>query len=171
MRPLVGVLGELLLLSALVASLFTVRVSVLATAFLFLIVQVLSGFLIHCPAHYVVGRLLGIRFREIRLGRTTMAKALPPALRRLASFVPVLSLFVYRKTLREAGASRAKAMYLSGVTASIVSEFAFAAAATFCGNFPATLLTWAYALGHLVSDLALSPKSGDVMRARIVANR
>jgi hypothetical protein len=44
MRPLVGVLGELLLLSALVASLFSVRVSVLVNAFLFLIVQVLSGF-------------------------------------------------------------------------------------------------------------------------------
>ncbi len=153
------------------ALLVSVRLAWPFEALLLLLAQALTGFLVHCPAHYLVGTILGMRFRSIRVGHTSLANALPPGPRRLALLLPVLSLAADRESLRGAGPARLRAMYLSGVTASVSAGFAFAVAATMSGDFLAAFLTWAYALAYLATDAFLSPEWGDVRRAKMAARR
>ncbi len=169
-RPAYGVLGEVLLLSLIVVVLRPFGISGPIGALALLVAQALSTFLIHCPAHYATGTALGIRFRSLKLGRSSLGRSLPGPLRGTARLVPVLSLSVDSESLKKAGPARAKAMYLSGVGASVVTAFLFAAWSSQGPNLFASLVAWTYALGYFVSDLALSPKSGDVMRARLVTS-
>ena len=143
----------------------------LAGAVLLLVLQAATTFLIHCPAHYLVGGVLGIRFNRISLGPSTITNALPPSLRGLGRVVPVFRLSVNKETSRAASPGRLKAMYLSGVTASAGSSAVIAVAVTLTGTVLASTLTWSFALLYLFSDVFLSPKGGDVMRARMASER
>ncbi|HMD79160.1 MAG TPA: hypothetical protein VKF39_04160, partial [Nitrososphaerales archaeon] len=126
MRPVLGILGEVIILAGIAwTGYFIPRGS---SYFLYVVVaELLATYLIHCPAHYVVGRTLGIRFVSMRLGRTTLAKALPPQLSRFARLLPILTLSTDRSTLSRTGKGGASAMYASGTVASVLSAFIVAA--------------------------------------------
>lgn len=134
-------------------------------AVVLLAVQAMAAFLVHCPAHWIIGSVLGVRFRRISLARSTMAAALPAPLEPIAGLVPVLRLSV--KDRGRSSPSRLRAMYLSGAVASVGTALVIAAAVTLTGDVIASVLTWAYALFYFASDILLSPKGGDLMRARL----
>ena len=167
MRPVVGVVLELIALAFILLGTAAVP-SGLGRDFYLLVAQFVTAYLIHCPAHYAVGRLFGIRFRSISLGRTTLVRALPPAFKRLGRLLPILTLALERSSLPSIAKSRIKAMYLSGTIASSGSAIAFAATVTATETWLASILTWALAFAYLLFDIVFSPKSGDVMRARKV---
>jgi hypothetical protein len=131
-----------------------------------LLVQVLTTFLIHCPAHYIVGRALGIRFRRISLGRSTADRVLPESLKRIGSLIMVLTLSVDPESRKRSRPSHLRAMFLAGVTGSVVGAVTFAYAVSLTGNLLAGLVTWAFAIAYLASDVLFSPEAGDMMRAR-----
>ena len=131
-----------------------------------MVAEFLATYLIHCPAHYVVGRLLGIRFASMRVGRTTLARALPPRLSGFAQLFPIFTLRTDKQSLANAGKDRASAMFASGTIASILSAFAVAAWVTPGSSLPLFVASWAVAVGYLTFDLVFSPRSGDLMRAR-----
>ncbi len=131
-----------------------------------LVAQFLATYLVHCPAHFIVGRLAGIRFRGIRLGRTTLARALPPSLKGVGRLLPILTLSIDKTSLTAVPKPRIKAMYYSGTVASSGSAVVIAALVTLSGSWLPSALTWALAIGYLLFDLVFSPKSGDIMRAR-----
>jgi len=133
-----------------------------------LIAQLMATYLVHCPAHFVVGTAVGVRFRELRLGRTTLARALPNRLKGVASLLPVLTLVTDRGSLVRVSRRGLAAMYASGTVASTASAFAIAAACTLAERPNYYLLTWAVALAYLAFDVVFSPKSGDLKRARAV---
>jgi len=165
LRPVLGVLGELVVLVGVASAGCFVPGGLLY--FLYVVVsELLATYLIHCPAHYVVGRVLGIRFVSMRLGRTTLAKALPSRLSPLAGQLPVFTLSTDRATLSRAGRGRASAMYASGTVASVLSAFVVAACVTPRAPVTLTIVTWVIAFGYLAFDLVFSPRSGDLMRAR-----
>jgi len=66
---------------------------------MFAIAQFVATYLVHCPANYLVGTSLGIRFRGMRIGRTTLAQVLPGRLAGIARLVPVLSFSTQRDPL------------------------------------------------------------------------
>lgn len=159
-------------LAALAATLYVVGlrpIGGLFGAILLLALQAATAFLIHCPAHYVVGYSLGIRFRRVSLGSSTIADAFPPSLRTLGRLLPVLRLSVNRESMRTVSQRRLKTMYLSGVVASVGSSIIVAAAITLTGDILASVLTWSYAMFYLCSNIFLSPKAGDLMRAKMVS--
>ena len=166
MRPVVGVALELVaMVGVLTAAGLLVGWHPLSILVV-LAAQAVTTVLIHCPAHYVVGRALGIRFSRIRLGRSTMGGALPGPLRRVGALMVVFSLSVDPASKQSVPRGRLRLMYLSGVAASVSSAFALAAAFTLVGDAFAAPVAWLFALAYLATDVALSPKAGDVSRAR-----
>ncbi len=165
MRPAIGISLELALLASVLA-LSTVLPSGPVYDLYILVAQFLTTYLIHCPAHFVVGRLAGIRFRSIRLGRTTLARALPPSLRGVGRLLPILTLSVDKTSMAAVPKPRIKAMYFSGTVASSGSAVVIAALVTLSGSWFPAALTWGLAIGYLLFDVVFSPRSGDIMRAR-----
>ncbi|MBI3841335.1 MAG: hypothetical protein HY297_05235 [Thaumarchaeota archaeon] len=165
MKPVLGISLELLALACALALSLVVPLG--AVRYLYIIAaQFLATYLIHCPAHYVVGRALGIRFRSIRLGRTTLVKALPDRFKSLGRLFPILTLSTERSSLARASRLRAGAMFSSGTVASSGSAVVIAAAVSPYGDVVATLLASAFAAGYLTFDIVFSPRLGDLMRAR-----
>ena len=58
-------------------------------------------------------------------------------------------------------------MFASGTVASVSSAIAIAIAATLAEPPVYAALTWAVAVGYLIFDAVFSPRSGDLMRARL----
>ena len=131
-----------------------------------ILVELASTFLIHCPAHYIVGSALGIRFTSIRLGQTTLAKVLPQTLSRVTSLIPILTLSTDKASLARVSRPRRAYMYASGTVASAVSTLVIATAATLVEPLTYELLAWLLAIAYLAFDVVFSPRSGDLMRAR-----
>jgi hypothetical protein len=167
LKPSLGVTAELFAL--LVLSWLSLLIPGGAIYALYvLIVEFLATYLVHCPAHYVVGTMLGIRFRAMRFGRTTLAEALPPRFSRVARLIPIITLATDRSSLSRAGGRRAAAMFSSGTVASVLAAFAVAASVTPSGSAYLVIAAWAVAIGYLAFDAVFSPRSGDISRARKV---
>ncbi len=167
MRPVIGISLELLALACIAAIAGAVPSGSIYDIYL-LVAQFLATYLIHCPAHYVVGRFAGIRFRSIRLGRTTLTRALPARFKSLGGLLLILTLSTEKSSLSGVSRPRIKAMYLAGTVASSGSAVVIAAVVALSGSLVPSVLTWALAIGYLLFDIVFSPKSGDVMRARAV---
>lgn len=134
------------------------------------VLELLATYLIHCPAHYLVGTALGIRFRSIQFGRTTLAKVVTPRIARLARVLPILTLSVEKPSLARASKRSASAMFASGVVASICAAWAVAVASTWLESALYASLNWVVAFAFLAFDAAFSPRSGDIMRAKQAMN-
>lgn len=165
MRPFAGILAEVLLLVLLV--IITPVVPPGAPVALYLLaVQLLSTYLVHCPTHYLVGSILGIKFRDLHLGRTTLARTLPQAAAGVARFFPIVTLSTERASLARASHARRAWMYASGTVASVSSALLVAVAATLSEPLTYAAVTWVVAVTYLAFDVVFSPKTGDLMRAR-----
>lgn len=120
----------------------------------------------HCLAHFMVGRLVGIRFTNYTLGRSAIARLRMPLLSALAAKCPLLTLKVDRTSLKSASRGGRAVMFTSGAAASMILPF-FAAAASF-GHLPLSLAMFLIVLsaGNLALDLYYSPKAEDISRIR-----
>jgi hypothetical protein len=165
MRPILGILLEVATLSAIIGGVLLIPTG-LPFALYVIIAELAATYLVHCPAHYVVGRVVGIRFRRIRLGRTTLAKVLPARYAGLARLVPILTLSTDKASLAQASKGRVAAMYASGTVASVSSAFVLAGVATVTEAFLPAAFVWSVAIGYLIFDAVFSPRSGDIMKAR-----
>ena len=135
----------------------------------FLLYLIALSFLIffpHCLAHYVVGRLTGIRFDYYCLGKSGIGKLKLPFVRPVGGKLPVLTLKVNRGSIHSGSRLRASAMFSAGAAASMVLPFLAAAASI--GQLPLTLslILILIAAGNLLFDLYYSPRAGDLARAR-----
>lgn len=166
LRAFLGVALEVVSLAAVLGAFYFIPAG---TSYLLYVVltQLITTYLIHCPAHYLVGRAVGIRFKSIKLGRTTLAQALPPQLAPLVRLLPILTLSTDKSSLVGLPKARISAMYLSGTVASSGSAIAIAAVVSISGPPILDFLAWFVAIGYLLFDVVFSPKSGDVMRARV----
>ena len=169
MRALFGVILELAALAAVAyvasifAGLYPLSILVLLAA------QALTTVLVHCPSHYFVGRALGIKFRGMGFGRSTASRALQGPLKRVSSLLFVPTLRVDPESRKTAPPGRMRLMFLAGVSGSVASAVVFASAVSLSGYYAIGLANWVFALVYLASDVAFSPKAGDLMRARALA--
>jgi hypothetical protein len=77
----------------------------------------------HCLAHYIVGRLLGIKFRYYFVGRSAIRKLNLPFINILAERLPVLGIKIEREILSKVIPIRRLMMFLAGALASILLPF------------------------------------------------
>ncbi|HEY6283961.1 MAG TPA: hypothetical protein VIW22_08570, partial [Nitrososphaerales archaeon] len=149
MRPILGISVEIAIFAGIAAGSLLVPPGLLFAIYV-LVAQGAGTYLVHCPAHYIVGRILGISFRTIRIGRTTLARVLPPRLSSLARLVPILTLSTDKASLAKASKGRAAAMYASGTVASVSSAFVIAGVATTTEAFLPAVIAWLFAIGYLM---------------------
>jgi hypothetical protein len=166
MKPILGIAVELVILAVFVALIRLLQTGLFLWLFV-IIVELVSTYLVHCPAHYLVGSLLGIKFRDMSIGRSTLAKALPQNLSRVSRLIPILTLSTVKSSASQVSGRRRAWMYASGTIASCASTLIFATVASLLAPIPYALLAWIIALGYLAFDVVFSPKSGDLMRARL----
>ena len=166
MKPVQGIAIELGVLALLIVPVGIIRPAPFLWLYIIL-VELASTFLVHCPAHYLVGSALGIRFTSIRLGRTTLAKVLPQNLSRVTKLIPILTLSTDKTSLFGVSRHRRAYMYASGTVASAGSALIIATGASQVEPLTYGLLAWILALAYLAFDIVFSPKSGDLMRARM----
>ncbi len=119
----------------------------------------------HSLVHYVVGRLVGVRFRYYSLGRSAAYKLKIPFLGMAASRIPVLRLNVERESLGSVRRGGRFAMFGSGAIASMILPFLVAV--TSFRDLPTVLAVFLLVLStvNFVFDLYFSPKVGDFSRA------
>ena len=133
---------------------------------LYLVSWVCLLFFPHCLTHYVVGMLVGVRFRYYSFGKSSVYKLRIPPLSMIASRSPLLTLKVDRRSLQLAGPRSRFAMFSSGAVAAMLVPF-FVAFSSF-RDLPIvfSVLILLLSAANLLFDCYFSPKAGDVSRAR-----
>ncbi len=135
------------------------------TFLLYLVAWFCLLFFPHSLTHYIVGRLLGVKFRYYSFGKSSVSKLQLGFLKRFASRLAVLTLKVDQTSLRSVTPSRRTVMFSSGAVASMVLPF-LAVTASF-GHLPLSLSVFILliSVANLAFDLYYSPKAGDISRA------
>lgn len=77
-------------------------------------------FSVHAPAHWLVGRLAGIRFTHYSIGGTTHAASYPPGMRQLFARLPFFAVHVDKASLRAASPIAQTMMFGAGMTSSVL---------------------------------------------------
>jgi hypothetical protein len=165
LKPSAGVLIELSALAAVLWLSFFIPKGLPFLLFV-VVAESLSTYLVHCPAHYLVGGVVGIRFTEMKVGRTTLSRAIPSPLARFSRLLAVPTLVVDRQSLVSVPPRRRAAMYASGTVASVASAFVVAALATPSVPILTSAVAWVVAIGYLAFDAVFSPRTGDLGRAK-----
>lgn len=116
----------------------------------------------HCPAHYLVGRLCGIRFTHYVIAPSALSRSGLPAARLL--LLPGLR--VYKPSLRGAGCVCVAAMYSSGAVSSMSLPWLPVLTLAYGGAQDWVVLALLQAL-NVAFTLYASPRWGDLRRARL----
>jgi hypothetical protein len=134
--------------------------------FLYLISWGCLIFFPHCLMHYLVGSIVGVRFKFYYLGKSGVSKLGLPLLARLAARVPVLAVKVDRRSLRSVTPGRRAVMFASGAVASMILPFIVVVASLPRLPLSLTLAILFLSVANLAFDLYYSPKAGDISRAK-----
>jgi hypothetical protein len=135
----------------------------------FLLAQGVILYLVHCPSHYIVGRIVGIKFTGLVVGRSALKRSSSRVVRLIGERAVTPVLVVDRASLARVSPLQRKAMFYSGVTASTAAPFLVALFASLSGDPVSILATLAVAIGYLAFNIVYSPTTGDVHRARLLA--
>jgi hypothetical protein len=118
----------------------------------------------HCLAHFVTGRLAGVRFTHYLLSKSPVARLEVPIISAVASKIPVLGLKVDQKSLASVSRGARAVMFVSGAAASMIFPFMVVVASF--GRLPGILNGGLLLLStaNLAFDSYYSPRAGDISR-------
>jgi hypothetical protein len=167
-RVAAGMVLEAFAIALAVLLLLVFRIPGLPGVLALLLAQGVILYAVHCPSHYAVGRLLGIKFSGLAVGPSALRKSSSRVIRLIGERAVTPVLIVDRASLARVSPLRRKAMFYSGVTASTVAPFLVALYASLTGDPLATLATLIVAIGYLIFNIFYSPRTGDVYRARLL---
>src|SRR5437016_8313818 len=88
-----------------------------------LLAQGIILYAVHCPSHYVVGRMVGIRFSGLVVGRSALRKSTSRVVRLIGERAVTPVLIVDRGSFARVSPLRRKAMFYSGVRDSTTAPF------------------------------------------------
>lgn len=161
-----GIAFESLLVALLLAVVTTVPSGMVFAPIFFVVIQFLLTYFSHCPAHYVVGSIFGIRFRKLLLGKSALRKSSSSLLRLIGKYAFTFVLIVDKDSLARASPNGRRAMFLAGVTASTAFPFVVTFYSLLWGSLLDGVATTLFAISYLLFDGFYSPRAGDVYRAR-----
>jgi hypothetical protein len=129
----------------------------------YLIFWVCLVFFPHCLAHFVVGRLVGVRFTHYVLGKSSITKLRLPVISSVSSMIP-LTLKIDGGSLRSVSPGARAVMFASGAVVSMILPFL--AVVVSIGRLP---VMWSAGLflisvANVCLDLYYSPRAGDLSR-------
>jgi hypothetical protein len=142
---------------------------VLSTSLRFLLYLIAMGAFVFFPhglAHYITGRLVGVRFKYYFLAKSAVSKLTLPLFSTLANQLPVLALKIDQASLRSISNGRRAVMFASGAVASMLLPFIVPVASI--GHIPIFVSAVLFLVGaaNAAFDLYYSPKAGDISRAK-----
>ena len=132
---------------------------------MYLVAWVCFLFFPHSLTHYLVGMLVGVRFRYYSFGKSSVYKLGIPFLSKIASRSTVLTLRVDGSSLNSVSRGGRIAMFSSGAIASMTIPFLVALASL--RDLPMVLSVFLLLLSatNFAFDLYFSPKVGDISKA------
>jgi len=141
--------------------------SVLAAVFAMVVGYVLLYFCCHAIAHWVVGRMLGIRFAFYTVGGTGNPEGWPAPLRWLFEHLPFFGVQTEKASMQKASPIARAIMWSAGVTSSAVVP-TLGALWAWCSGVPWSKLLFLVALFWAVGTLASNwtSRAGDYSKAR-----
>lgn len=165
-------LGNSLQIAGILAACFALRMSRSAhstsTAVITLLVAwVLLYFCSHAIAHWLVGRMVGIRFRFYTVGGTGNPEGWPPGLRWIFEHLPFLGVQTEKLSMQSAKPKARAVMWSAGVTSSAIVPTASVLWAWHSGvSGSKVFLVFAvfWAVGTLASNW--TSRTGDYAKAR-----
>lgn len=119
----------------------------------------------HCLTHYIVGRIVGIKFTHYFLGRSGVARLNLPLLSLAASKVPILVIKTDKESLSRTGPRAKASMFASGAIVSNLAPILLLAILSGKVRGLYVLLFSGLTLANILFTLYFSPKGGDGMRA------
>jgi hypothetical protein len=137
-----------------------------------LVAWVLLYFSSHAIAHWLVGRLAGIRFLHYTVGGTGNPEGWPPGVRWVFEHLPFFGVQTEKNSMQNASPGARALMWSAGVTSSAVAPtlsawYAWRSGVPGSGWFLLFALAWA--LGTLASNW--TSRSGDYAKARRALGR
>lgn len=123
------------------------------------IVLMLLGWLIiyiccHAIAHWLVGRIVGIRFRGYGVRGTDHPENYPPGLRQLMSIIPFFSALTQKESMKQASTVAKALMFSAGETSTNICSLLAAAYAWMSGipgGFTLFMVTVFWDLGSTIT--------------------
>jgi len=135
------------------------------------VVLMLGGFLIiydccHAISHWVIGRLVGIRFRGYGVRGTDHPEAYPPGIRQLMSAMPFFTAMTQKESMSTASPTAKALMFAAGETGTTVISLLAALYAWQSGIPGGGILFWVMVVWNVVATVAttVTPK-GDYAKA------
>lgn len=120
----------------------------------------------HSLMHYVVGRLVGVRFKYYFVSKSAIGKLKLPLISAVASGLPVLGLKVDRVSLRSVSRGGRAVMFVSGAVASMILPFFVVMASFNQVPYTMSLILLLISAGNAAFDLYYSPRAGDISRVK-----
>jgi hypothetical protein len=138
-----------------------------AAVFAMVVGWVLLYFCCHAIAHWVVGRLLGIRFAFYTLGGTGNPEGWPTALRWLFEHLPFFGVQTEKASMQKASPIARVIMWSAGVTSSAVVP-TLGALWAWRSGVPGSKLFFLFAVFWAIGTLASNwtSRTGDYSKAR-----
>ncbi len=119
----------------------------------------------HCLAHYLVGRMLGIKFLYYFVGRSSLIKMNLPIITSVLQIFPVLGIKVEKDSMFKVSRKKSAAMYASGVIASMLFPLIPFVYSLKHMDHLITVLVGIMTFGNIVFTIYFSSKMGDFSKA------
>lgn len=134
------------------------------------VITMIAGYLLiyftsHSSAHYLVGRLGGIRFSHYSIGGSSHTSIYPPVMRQIFERLPFLKVHTDPQTLKSADATAKALMFGAGIVSTVMAS-SLAALFAFRADVPGGLSLLIFNLIWQVSSLiAEMRQGGDLAKA------
>ena len=164
--------GNSLQIAGIVSACFAFRVSRSAHSTTMAIIAMLVAWVLlyfssHAIAHWLVGRIVGIRFLFYTVGGTGNPEGWPPGLRWIFEHLPFLGVQTEKLSMQSVSPGARALMWSAGVTSSAIIPTLGLLWAWLChvpGSKPFLLFALFWALGTLASNW--TSRTGDYSKAR-----
>jgi hypothetical protein len=128
--------------------------------------QALLLYFSHCPAHFLIGTIFGIRFRYMLFSRSALAKTGGPLLGTVGKYLFTFVIVIDRSSLRSVSKIRIAAMHYAGTVTSMVLPFLVSLISLAHDDSATFMVSLVLALANVGFTLNFSPRTGDISRAR-----
>ncbi len=118
----------------------------------------------HCLAHFIVGRVVGLKFGHYVFGGSSITKTSSQTIRSLDHLFPRLGIRLTRESRKNATHSQRSIMFASGVTASTLLPLIPTIISFTTLPGPLEVLMPILWIGYLAFGIYFSPRFGDLSR-------
>jgi len=127
-------------------------------------------FFSHCLTHFIVGKIIGVRFLYYFIGRSGLTKLNLPIISFHARIFPVLGIKIDKASFNSVSPKKQAVVFASGALASMISPITIMVYAIMYLEMWIGFFTTFVTIGNIVFTLIFSSKVGDIFKAKRALN-